>query len=203
MKLGFFGGSFDPLHLGHVIPLLETREFLGLDRIILIPSSQKIFRNDEAAQEPEGASPCDRLNMLREFCRDYPFMAYDDYEIRSQRLVYSIETVQYLLEHYHDDEPVLIIGRDNFERFHEWREYRRILELIPVAVMDRKDGMDDQPLILPGGVADPACFRMIPNRRIEISSTLVRQWCRCGRPIEWLVPASVVNYIHQHHLYGV
>lgn len=197
MKIGFFGGSFDPLHFGHVIPLLQTREFLGLDRIVLIPSYQKIFQINGIP----GATSSNRLEMLNLFCRHYSFMAIEDYEIQAQQKIYTIETIRYILARYPEDEPVLIMGRDNFDRFNEWKDYRNIVDLIPIAVMNRQSsyGHSQVGWDVPG----LARFTMIPNSQIEISSTMVREWCQAGQPIEWLVPHPVLAYIHQHHLYGV
>jgi len=191
MKIGIFGGTFDPIHHGHLIVAEYVREHVGLDRIIFIPTD--ISPHKQAANP---ASAKDRLAMLREAIRSNPFFESTDLEVARGGVSYTVETLRTLKQRSPADELYLLIGADNIADFLSWREPGEIVRLAQIIVMNRpgfKRTAPDSPLLRNVIHCD------VPN--IDISATEIRRRLLKGLPISYLVPPSVAKYIARHHLY--
>ena len=192
MRIGVYGGAFDPPHSGHIIIAGGVREQLDLDHVLFIPYTMGPHRPAGTVVSTEH-----RLEMLR-LCigEDEGFMI-DDREIRRGGVSYMIDTLHSLLSDHPRSELVLIVGSDQLGIFTEWKEWRRILELAVIAVIER-----------PGHSLTEGPEELLENMvtiSIEpqsLSSTQVREWIAEGIDIRQLVPEPVVRYIQEYGLYG-
>jgi nicotinate-nucleotide adenylyltransferase len=198
MRVGVFGGTFDPVHLGHLILAEEARWSLGLERLLLMPAAQP-WRKAARAVTPAHH----RLAMLRLAVADDPYFDVSTVEIDRGGPTYTIETLAALRgELGPDAELVFILGEDALMDLPNWREPAGILRLALLGVAERgdEDGLDLAALeaTLPG-VRDRVL--RIPMPRVDISSSEVRRRVREGGTIRYLVPPPVQAYIAARGLY--
>ncbi|MGB5531076.1 MAG: nicotinate-nucleotide adenylyltransferase [Ignavibacteriaceae bacterium] len=188
-KVGIFGGTFDPIHLGHLITAQSVREIRGLDKIIFIPAFISPHKSDAKTSSPE-----DRLNMIKLAISDIPFFDFSDMEIKQGGVSYTVNTLRELKKNY--DELEFIIGYDNIFSFHTWKDPDEILKLAKIIVLKRKSShappFEDK-------YYRQAFF--VQTRGIEISATDIRERVKKEMPINFLVPPNVMEYIHNHKLY--
>lgn len=212
MKVGIFGGSFNPPHNGHVNSLTTVQKKMGFDLIQIIPNAQNPLKIPM-----DGPGPEHRLEMTRLAFESYgSAFQVSDIELARGGKSYTIDTINTLLETYKSNELYLIIGADNFENFSEWKDYKKILELVNIVVTTRPgyqipEGEDEWPGYLVPFVADGdfGTIELTTGRSIEfitlndldISSSELRKKLRVGRPAEKFLPLAVESYIKQHGLY--
>lgn len=189
MRVGIFGGTFDPIHHGHLITAQSVKELRDLDKIIFIPAYISPHKQHEKASSAEH-----RLNMLKLALDDIPFFEYSDYEIKQHTISYTVDTLREFKKHY--DEIELIIGYDNIFKFYTWKEPDEIMKLARVIVLKRKSS---QPVEFIDKYVEQATF--VQTRGIEISATDIRHRVHQGLPIHYLVPKEVEKYIIEHKLY--
>jgi len=191
MKLGIFGGTFDPVHHGHLIVAEAVRESAGLDRIMFVPTMISPHKQETAA-----TPAAQRLAMLREAVKPNPFFEVLDMEIERGGVSYTVDTIRALEGTHPHDAFYLLIGADNLQEFATWREPLEILRRVTLVVMDR-------PGFPPAGGELPFPARMIHCRvpAIDISGTDIRRRMKEGLPISYLVPPSVARFIGRHRLY--
>lgn len=191
-RLGIFGGTFDPVHLGHLIAAEEARLFVPLDRILFMPSGYPPHRS-----KPPTAPAVHRARMAALAIQGHPDFALDDREVRAGRTVYTVETLEALRsEHGSGCALYLIVGADSLVDLPLWRDPGRILELATVVVIERPGA--------PLEGADPAFLARavrVPGARVAISSSAIRDRLQAGRPVRYLVPEAVRSYIAEHRLY--
>jgi len=188
-KVGIFGGTFDPIHLGHLITAQSVKEIRDLDKIIFIPAFISPHKTDAKASSPE-----DRLNMIKLAVEGIPFFDFSDIEIKKGGISYSVDTLQELKKHYTELE--FIIGYDNIFTFHTWKEPDEIFKLAKVIVLKRKSSHPPQ---FEDKYYHQSVF--VQTRGIEISATDIRERVKHGMPINFLVPSEVMKYIYKHKLY--
>jgi nicotinate-nucleotide adenylyltransferase len=188
-KVGIFGGTFDPIHLGHLITAQSVKEIRNLDKIIFIPAYISPHKTDAKPSSPE-----DRLNMIKLVVETIPFFEYSDIEIKMGGISYTIDTLRELKKNYEKIE--FIIGYDNIFTFHTWKEPDEIFKLADVVVLKRKSSHPPQ---FQDIYYRQAVF--VQTRGIEISATDIRERVKNGLPINFLVPPSVLEYIYEHKLY--
>lgn len=181
-RVGIFGGSFDPVHLGHLILAEAALEELDLDRIIFIPAGVSPFKQDR----PPGASPDERLAMLRIATACEPRFSVDDRELQRSGPSYSIDTVRSLMGDYPGVRFLFLIGADNLRDLPEWHEAGELMRLVDFAVFDRGDS--------DGSLVDDSGLPVV-RRRIDISSTEIRHRASGGLSIRFMVPEQVYDYI--------
>lgn len=186
MKAGIFGGTFDPIHNGHLITSMYVREIRNLDKIIFIPayvSPHKLEVNTTPVEH--------RLNMVRLAVESYEDFEYSDFEISNNEISYTINTIKHLLNTYSELE--LIIGFDNLKKFNTWKNYEEILKICKLVVLDRKNSDD----------ANEYHYNQIYTNspEIEISGTEIRRRVKNNLPINNLVPDKVKEYIYKNNLY--
>ena len=181
-RVGIFGGSFDPVHLGHLILAEAALEELDLDRIIFIPAGVSPFKQDR----PPGASPEQRLAMLRLATAGEPRFSVDDRELHRLGPSYAIDTVRSLMGDYPGVRFLFLIGADNLSDLPRWHEADELMRLVDFAVFDREDS--GASLVGESGLP-------VVRRRIDISSTEIRQRVTVGLSIRFMVPEQVYDYI--------
>ncbi|HMF87317.1 MAG TPA: nicotinate-nucleotide adenylyltransferase [Gemmatimonadaceae bacterium] len=191
MRIGVFGGTFDPPHVGHLLLASDAREALRLDRLIFIPAGQQPFKVDM----PPVASPRDRLEMVRLAIADDANYAADDTEITRAGLSYTVDTLEHLGKRHAGAELFLLLGQDSLAGFPEWRNPARIQELATLALMMRSGAPDV------GDWRNAERVVMVSTRRVDVSSTEVRDRLRAGKSIKGFVPESVEQFIEARGLY--
>jgi nicotinate-nucleotide adenylyltransferase len=191
MRIGVFGGTFDPPHVGHLLLAADARESLTLDRLIFIPVWAQPFK----VGTPPVASPQDRLEMVRLAVADDANYAVDDAEINRKGLSYTVDTLEHLAERYKGAKLFLLLGQDALAGFPKWRNPERIRELATLAAMGRLDAPE-----LLGGVAIKDVVA-VSTRRVDVSSTEIRERRREGKSIKGFVPESVERFIEARGLY--
>lgn len=191
-RIGILGGTFDPIHVGHIAIATIAMATLSLDQLSIIPN-----RTPPHKPAPQ-ASDAQRMQMVQLACAPYPQWQVSDSELRRNGPSYTIDTLREFATP--DNQLVLILGADAAALLPLWYHAKHLGEYCMVAVMQRIGSpFDDQQIRqqLPNLV-----ITQIPWAGIDISSSAIRQRCAQGEPINDLVPANVADYIHQHHLYG-
>ncbi|MDP4115340.1 MAG: nicotinate-nucleotide adenylyltransferase [Bacteroidota bacterium] len=189
MKIGIFGGTFDPIHVGHLIEAQYIREIRNLDKIIFIPAYISPHKTEQLT-----SNAADRLNMLKLAIEDVPYFEYSDIEINKSVVSYTIDTLKVLIKKY--DEIELIIGFDNIKKFDTWKAPDSILKLCKVIVIKREPGNEVHPR---NKYMDMAVYANTPQ--IDISSTEIRERVSNNLPVNFLVPEKVNKYILENNLY--
>ena len=191
MRIGVFGGTFDPPHVGHLLVASDAREALELDRLIFVPTGVQPFKVDT----PAVASGQDRLEMLRLAVADDANYVVSDAEINRKGLSFTVDTLEHLSERHPAAQLFLLLGEDLLAGFEQWRNPARIRELATIAAV-RRAGLASSGVepIAPGVV-------MVSTRRVDVSSTEVRARLRAGKSIKGFVPESVERFIDARGLY--
>lgn len=188
-KLGLFGGSFDPVHLGHLLVAQAAREELGLDRIFFIPTAASPFK--AGAQPAAGAQ---RLMMLRLALAGETHCQVDDQEIRRGGVSYSIETIRNYALAYPGAELFYLIGADQAPHLSLWREAAEVARLAEFVVVPRPG---EPPAPLP----TPFRGRALRGFPLAASSSQIRRRIKEGLPIWHLTPRAVAEAIRNNGLY--
>jgi nicotinate-nucleotide adenylyltransferase len=191
MKLGIFGGSFNPPHVGHLIVIESVRDILQFDKVLFIPSAQTPNKQDSLL-----APPAVRLEMAHIAVKGSRYFEASDIELQRRGISYTIDTVNELASRYTRFEISLIIGADNLAEFETWKSPDEILAKTELIVMNRP-GFD--PRSVKNKYSRSAKFVNVPQ--IGISGTDIRRRIKLGHSIHYLVPQSVENYILQQGLY--
>lgn len=188
-RVGIFGGTFDPIHHGHLITAQSVKEIRNLDKIIFIPAFISPHKQHEKASGAEH-----RINMLKLALDDIPFFECSDFEIKQHTISYTVDTLREFKNYYDDID--LIIGYDNIFKFHTWKSPDEILKLANIVVLRRKSSY---PIEYIDEYVESAIF--VQTRGIEISATDIRNRVHSNLPIHYLVPKEVEDYIYKHKLY--
>lgn len=188
-KFGIFGGSFDPIHNGHLITAQSLIKSLKLDKIIFLPAYRSPFKQNH------GAKALDRLNMVRLAIADNSNFLLSDYEILKKGTSYTVDTLRYLKAEYHNTELYLIIGADASTDLINWHNSLDLPLLCKIIVASRPGCSS-----LPDNSIIPMDFVHTPL--IDISSTAIREMITNKIEINYLVPAAVIDYIHINNLYS-
>lgn len=216
-RLGVLGGTFNPIHCGHLRAAEDVRETLGLERVILVPSSTPPHKGARA--EDPIAPAAERLAWVRAAVADNPGLEADGMEVERGGRSYTIDTVRAIGARTAPELPVFAIGWEAFAELGSWREPEALLRLAHFAVMTR-------PPRSGGSLADwlPKCaqgevevapdgltarhrhaaswIRLVPVTALDISSSDIRERLRRGRSIRYLVPESVREAMEQSGVYG-
>ena len=191
MKLGIFGGSFNPPHNGHLIVLESVRDSLQFQKIFVIPSAQSPNKRDAQLADPQH-----RFEMTKLAFKGNPDFEVSDIELKRYGVSYTVDTVKALAALYQNASLSLIIGADNLIEFESWKGPDEILDLVDLIVMSRPGFPFNE---VSGRPSRSAKFVNVPQ--IGISGTDIRRRIRMGRSIRYLVPSLVEEYIVKKHLY--
>ena len=189
MRLGIFGGSFDPPHLGHLLPLIDAGEQLGLDRILLVPAATQPFKVGRAS-----ASADHRLAMTERLVAMVPGFEVSRAEIERPGLSFTVDTLRALRDWHRDAELTLLLGADAYALLDQWREPDQVRQMARIAVLARAGGTTPVEDRREG-------IELLQTRRVDISSTELRARVADGRTIRGFVPDAVADYIAEHRLY--
>lgn len=195
IRVGIFGGMFDPIHIGHCILAEHCIEQAGLHACYLVPAYQSPLRSDRGH-----AAPYRRFRMAQIVARTNPRLRALDLEIARSTISYTIETIEKLQARRPDDAYHLIIGADQFLQFQRWHRWEEILQRVTILVAPRENIALDHAqheLERYGGR-----IVRVEMPTIAISSSMIRRYCADGRSIRYLVPDAVRRYIRRHKLYA-
>lgn len=208
--IAVMGGTFDPVHNGHLRSALELKELLALDEVHLVPCHQTPHR-----KQP-GRTSQQRLDMLKLAVKGEEGLCIDDRELRLDQPSYSVLTLQSLRDELGDNAVICwVMGVDAFAHFTRWHQWQRILELANLVVMTRPgfelDPDSEEARLWRDLQLDPVKLegvsqgRIIPVRlpsQLEISATYIRDQLAAKRSVRYLLPESVVDYIAENRLYA-
>jgi nicotinate-nucleotide adenylyltransferase len=192
VKLGILGGTFDPIHLGHLRAAETAREALGLERVALVPSRIPPHR-----RVPLSAA-WDRFAMVALAASGHPAFFASDLELRREGPSYTVDTLRALREERPTDELVLIVGSDTFPEISGWREPAAIAALCRLAVVTRPGETSSAG---DGGGPPGARVSPVQGPTLPVSSTEVRRRVAEGSSIRFLVSDGVADYIAKKGLY--
>ena len=202
VRLGLFGGTFDPPHVGHLLAANDAYDALHLDRVVFIPAASQPFKQGAVA-----ASPSERLAMLRLFAGDDARFTVDPIEIDRGGLSYTVDTLDAYAARYPASERFLLIGEDLAAQIATWHRADRIATLAQVVVLAR--GLDADvssgqggPVASSGSEKRPAVpLVRIATRRVDVSSSEIRARVRNGLSLRGFVTEAVADYIRAAALY--
>lgn len=199
-KIIVFGGAFNPPLNSH-FSLAEqiVNEYENVEKIIFVPVNSK-YQKSEALLSNEH-----RYNMLKLVCEQNENFEVSDIELKSDRPLYTIETLDILQNQYPNNEIVFTTGTDNLREFDTWHEAEQIVKNFKILVLERdEDSMDDIIALNPFLSANKDAFiKVKENIRSNLSSTFVRDKIRRGKSIRYLIPEEVYIYIKENKLYEV
>jgi len=213
VRLGLFGGTFNPIHLGHLRAAVEVREAFNLDRVLLIPSAHPPHKMADHV-----ANAQDRLEMVRLAVQGEPSLEASDVELARPGLSYTIETLRYFQEEFGPENHIyFIVGQDAFSEITTWKSYQALFATAHFIVMTRPPSrlrsLED---LIHTRISAEYQYDAGSNRyshprwhaifclnitHLDISATRIREWIRQGRSIRFLVPDAVHGFIKKKGLY--
>lgn len=213
-KAGLLGGTFNPVHLGHLRAAEEIREILALDKIYFIPAYIPPHKGSE-----EIISPKDRLTMLELAILENPFFEISDVELKRGGVSYTIDTLRYFSSNFPEFEFYFIVGNDLFVEIDTWKDFEQLFEVSNFTVITRPGFSEDFSSLIPLAVKDD--FRYYKKEKdvttylhkssktlaivqiegVRVSSSHIRDLVGNKKSIKYLVPASVESYILSKQLY--
>lgn len=189
MKLGLFGGSFDPVHLGHLLVAQAAREELALDRLFFIPAAQSPFKPDS-----KPTSSADRLRLLRLALAGKTWCEIDEQELHRGGVSYTIETLRDYAKRFPGAQMFYLIGGDHAQKLPSWREADELARLAEFIVVPRPGEAEAH-------IPKPFRGRTLKGFPLGVSSSQIRARIKAGHPIDHLVPATVAEAIRDSKLY--
>lgn len=190
MNIGLLGGSFNPVHIGHMMLASYLRQYAGFDEVWLMLSPLNPLKINTADLIPDVY----RLKMLDIAIGNHPGLAVNDIELSMPRPSYTINTLRYLTKKHPRHTFKLIIGADNWKIFQQWKDAEEILDDYGVVVYPRPG--------YPVGTIYDDRVEIVKAPTTDISSTFIRQGVARGKDMTYFLPAGVYEYIKSNHLYG-
>lgn len=188
MRIGVYGGSFDPPHIGHRVLAVDAAESLKLDRLFVVPAGIQPLK----AQTSDGASPDHRLAMAKLAFSGVGVVEVDESEVRRPGLSFTVDTLESFSSRYPGAQVFLLLGRDSYDTFDKWKNADRIRELSSLVILERGSEIRK---------AEDGVF-VVATRRIEVSSSEIRSRRKAGKSIAGFVPDAVLKYIEANNLYA-
>ena len=189
MKLGIYGGSFDPVHLGHLLVAQAALEELGLDRLFFVPAAQSPFKG-----ESQPASGAVRRQLLALALAGKTNCEIDDQEIRRGGISYTVDTLRDYVRRFPGAQLFYIIGADNAAKLNAWREPGELATLAEFVAVPRPGGV---PAVFPS----PFRGRTLKGFPFGVSSSEIRARVKAGLPVDFLVPPLVAGAIRDAGVY--
>jgi nicotinate-nucleotide adenylyltransferase len=190
LRLGVLGGSFNPPHIGHLLIASDAHEALELDRLIIVPA----YANPLKGIGASGASAAERLEMVRLTFGDDARFEVASMEIDRGGLSFTVDTLETLAASYPEAELVLLLGFDSLATMDKWKRPDRIRELARLAAVSRGERATDE--------VERLGVEIVTSRRIDVSSSEIRERLAKGRSIRGFVAESVERYITAAKLYA-
>lgn len=197
MRIGLYGGTFDPIHTGHLIVIENAINYMNLDKVIILPSSNPPHKKHKK-KTPTNI----RVEMVAEAIKDNDKIILSTYESTDQTVRYTHETIRYFKKYFPEDEIFYILGEDSFLTIDTWRNYEDILDE-NIIVFTRSNIDSNSELVKKVGIIkkdNPNIF-LINNLNINISSTLIRGLVKDNKSIKYLVSDGVKYIIEKRGLY--
>ncbi|MCX5708273.1 MAG: nicotinate-nucleotide adenylyltransferase [Candidatus Omnitrophica bacterium] len=187
MKIGILGGTFNPIHIGHLILAEEVREKLQLDKVIFVPAYIPPHK-----QNSDVAAADDRLCMVKAAIKGNDYFFASDIEIKRKGPSYTVDTVKAFNQKFPGDELYFITGSDLLKYLDEWKDFRELLRLVKFVVATR-----------PGYPLEniPSYVRRVGIRAVDVSAFEIRQCIKESKSFRYLVPEAVFEYIYKKKLY--
>ena len=206
--LALFGGTFDPVHYGHLRCAEETRQKLGLKNLYLLPAGTPPHR------KPPQATTKQRLEMLRLAQTEFPKLEIDDRETRRSGPSYMADTLQELRGEYPYRPLLLVIGQDAANHLHSWFHWEQLFSLAHIVVLTRPGAKTEYPRELARQIqprlssnvqqllhSQAGAVLHLEVESIDISATIIKSVIRLGRSPKSMLPGAVLDYIHENRLY--
>lgn len=191
-KTGLFFGTFNPIHIGHLVIANHMAEFSDLDEVWFVVTPKSPFKAKQTLLEDHH-----RYQMVWEAIRDYPRLKPCDIEFKMAQPNYTIHTLTHLQERYAGKHQfALIMGEDNLKGFHKWKNYEAILEYYDLYVYPR---ISEQKV--PGALKDHPRIHKVSAPIMEISSTFIRKMHKEGKNIRPMLPEAVWTYMDEMNFY--
>lgn len=186
------GGSFDPVHLGHLCAAQDALEHMELDKILFVPAAQAPLK-----QAGVRASDAHRLGMLRCALEHFDRFEVSDFEILKGGVSYTLETVRHFRQVYPHDRLFWIIGADQLARLHLWMRAEELVRLVEFVCLERPGHALQAPSSLPG-----LRWHRCPGHLLDISSTEIRARAGRGQSLDCFMPHKAVVYLRENALYS-
>jgi nicotinate-nucleotide adenylyltransferase len=190
VRLGIFGGSFDPPHVGHLLAATDAFEALRLDKLIFVPASVQPLKAGHAT-----ATAPQRLAMVRLLVGEDERFGVDAVEIERAGLSYTVDTLETFAHRFPNAERFFLVGEDAMTTFGAWREPQQILALARLAILRRAGATDGE------GSSHADGTIALSTRLVDVSSTEIRERMRTRKSIRGFVPDSVAAFIERERLY--
>ena len=198
-KIGIMGGTFNPIHMGHLIIAEKAREQFKLDEVLFLPSGMPYMKNCDEVLPGKI-----RVEMTGLAIRGNPFFTISAMEVEREGRTYTYETLEALREQSPDTEYYFILGADSLWKIETWKNPERIFDACHILAAVRDDrsleDMEKQSAYLKEKFR--ADIFLLQTGSIEISSSMIRSLCREEKSIRYLVPDAVYDYIRKNRLYG-
>lgn len=199
-RIGILGGSFNPVHLGHLVMAQDALERFGLDRVLFVPANQPPHK-----PTPGMASAADRLTMLQLATRGDPRFAVCEEELQRGGVSYTVDTLRRLRELHPGAGLHFIIGGDTLRELHTWKDIYTVLELCVMVTIARPgfrtEGLDAEGLRLDDPWPARLAANVVTGHLVAVSSTDIRARAARGWSVRYLVPDAVAQYIADGGLY--
>lgn len=213
--LGIFGGTFDPIHNGHIFPVIEAAQKTGIEKVALMPCHIPSHKNAATASSE------DRLKMVELVCADYPLFYPDSRDIKRGKPTFTVDSLTELRQTLPTTPLCFFIGTDSLQNLSTWHDWQALFSLCHFVICDRQVGASQdaeghfhteqqvQSWMAQRQTADPADLHnslagriyLAHTQTLPVSSTRVRQQLMNNQPVDTYLPSKIVDYIQQHKLY--
>lgn len=195
-RIGLFGGTFDPVHTGHIALAEQVLREMNLDKIVFLPAGNPPHKTDKEVTDKRH-----RFRMVQLATQNHPAFAVSDYEILKETPNYSYQTVGAFRKLYPEDELFFVVGGDSFRDFPKWAEYEKLMELCSFIVVSRPGISPNAYFETFRGDEKPPRVFFVRDAAYDVSSTEIRVCLKEQRLPEGMLPPSVLAYIKEHRLY--
>ena len=187
-RIALFGGTFNPIHIGHLVMAQMAQEKFDLDKIIFVPSYLPPHKQAHSL-----AAAKHRYRMVERCIQGHPQFGVSDYEIKKKGKSFTIDTVQHIFSRYQKEAKLFfIIGEDSLRQLPQWHKIQDILKMVTFLVVNRPGYQHRR---------DGGKYRTVAMPGLDLSSSYLRGRVKAGKSIKYLVPEEVIRYIEKHQLY--
>ncbi len=197
-KVGIMGGTFDPIHIGHLILGENAYLQFGLDKVVFMPSGNPPHKKDR-----DGGTDLQRMDMVKLAIASNTHFEISDIEMNEDGYTYTYRTLERLVKEHPDTEYYFIIGADSLFYFDSWKNPQRIVDACTLVVATRNHTSDeklDEKIEFVRKLFN-AKIEKLDTENIDCSSSQIRSWIKEGHTVKYYVPDTVINYIHTYHVY--